>query len=149
MTITLGERSLNRLEGVHPDLVRVVKKAAMISADDFTVLEGVRSKEQMWINWGKGRTVAQCNAKGVPAQYAQPGAAKVTWLNDPLMSNHRMRSDGFGRAVDLAPFPIDWKNIDRFRKLMETVEKAADLEDVNISSGGRWRKADWPHFELA
>lgn len=149
MTITLGYRSLNRLEGVHPDLVRVAKKAALISADDFTVLEGVRSKEQMWINWGKGRTVAQCNAKGVPAQYAQPGAAKVTWLNDPLMSNHRKRSDGFGRAVDLAPFPIDWNNIDRFRKLMETVEKAADLEDVNISSGGRWRKADWPHFELA
>lgn len=151
MAITLGERSLSRLIGVHPDLVRVVHRAATLAKpiDDFTVLEGVRSKEQMWINWGKGRTVAQCAAKGIPAQYVKPGENKVTWLTDPLMSNHRKRDDGFGRAVDLAPFPIDWNNIPRFRVLMTLMEAAADLEDVTISAGGRWRKADWPHFELA
>jgi peptidoglycan L-alanyl-D-glutamate endopeptidase CwlK len=149
MTITLGSRSLQRLEGVHPDLVRVVRRAALISAHDFTVIEGIRSKEQMWTNYGKGRTVAMLAAKGVPSQYAKPNDAKVTWLNDPLMSNHRQRADGYGRAVDLCPFPIDWNDIGRFRVLMETMEKAADDEDVNISAGGRWRKADWPHFELA
>ena len=151
MAITLGERSLSRLEWVHPDLVRVVHRAAALAKpiDDFTVLEGVRSKETMWAYYGKGRTAAQCAAKGVPTTYAKAGEDKVTWLNDPLMSNHRKRNDGFGRAVDLAPFPIDWKNIPRFRVLMTLMEAAADMEDVNISAGGRWRKADWPHFELA
>ena len=38
MAIILGQRSLSRLEGVHPDLVRVVKKAAAMSDLDFTVL---------------------------------------------------------------------------------------------------------------
>jgi len=41
MSITLGSRSLSRLEGVHPDLVRVVKRAAASSDLDFTVLEGL------------------------------------------------------------------------------------------------------------
>ena len=40
MSIILGARSLGRLEGVHPDLVRIVKTAAAMSNLDFTVLEG-------------------------------------------------------------------------------------------------------------
>jgi peptidoglycan L-alanyl-D-glutamate endopeptidase CwlK len=46
MSIVLGQRSLSRLEGVHPDLVRVVKRAAAISDLDFTVLEGLRTLER-------------------------------------------------------------------------------------------------------
>ena len=47
MSIILGQRSLSRLEGVHPDLVRVVKKAASVLSDlDFTVLEGLRTVER-------------------------------------------------------------------------------------------------------
>ena len=46
MSIVLGARSLARLEGVHPDLVRVVKKAAAMSDMDFTVLEGLRTVER-------------------------------------------------------------------------------------------------------
>ena len=48
------------------------------------VLEGVRSREQCMVNYGKGRTVAQCTAKGIPAKYAQPKLNKVTWLNNPF-----------------------------------------------------------------
>ena len=44
MSITLGSRSLMRLEGVHPDLARVVKRAAAMSDLDFTVLEGLRTE---------------------------------------------------------------------------------------------------------
>lgn len=160
MAITLGQRSLSRLEGVHPDLVRVVKRAAAMARtdEDFTVLEGVRSVGQMYINYGKGRTAAQCQAKGVPAKYARPAEAKVTWLNDPLMSNHRKRSDGYGRAVDLAPYPIDWNNIARFDKLANLMFRAAAIEGVRIRWGADWDadgqprergESDSPHFELA
>jgi len=76
MAITLGQRSLARLDGVHPDLVRVVKRAAALARadEDFTVLEGVRTREQMCINYGKGRTAGQCKAKGTPCQ---PHAGRV------------------------------------------------------------------------
>ncbi len=56
MSITLGPRSLSRLAGVHPDLVRVVKRGASMAhpAEDFTVIQGVRTKQEMWANYGKG-----------------------------------------------------------------------------------------------
>ncbi len=160
MAITLGQRSLSRLVGVHPDLVRVVKRAAAIATpeDDFTVLEGVRDREQMAINYGKGRTAAQCEAKGVPGKYAQPKAAKVTWLNDPYKSNHRIMFDGFGRALDLAPYPVDWNNLARFDRLALLMFRAASIEGVAIRWGADWDgdgklrekgEGDSPHFELA
>lgn len=160
MAIILGQRSLARLEGVHPDLVRVVKRAAQIAdpADDFAVLEGVRTKERMWELWGQGRTVAQCTAAGVPARYAAPGKPKVTWLRNPLGSNHRIMSSGFGHAVDLAPWPIDWNNVARFDRLALLMFRAASLEGVRIRWGADWDgdgkprergETDSPHFELA
>lgn len=160
MSITLGTRSLSRLEGVHPDLVRVVTRAAVmaVAADDFTVLEGVRSDEQCWINYGKGRTAAQCRAKGVPERYAQPRLGKVTWLSNPLGSNHRKQRDGFGHAVDLAPYPIDWEDLYRFDRLNSLMEAAAEAEGVNIRWGADWDEdgkprergeTDSPHWELA
>ena len=160
MAITLGERSLSRLDGVDPKMVRVVKRAALMAKteEDFTVLEGVRTKEQMWAVYGKGRTAVQCEAKGVPAKYAKPNEAKVTWLNNPLMSNHRRREDGFGKAVDLAPFPIDWSNTARFDALANLMLRAASIEGVAIRWGADWDhdgkprergESDSPHFELA
>lgn len=150
MTIILGKRSLSRLEGVNDDLRRVVACAANIAEpeEDFTVLEGVRSREQMMVNYGKGRTAAQLAVHKIPAQYARPGDAKVTWLNNPFMSNHRTQPGG-GRAVDLAPYPIDWNDLGRFRRLAALMKRAAEIEGVAIQAGADWAKADFPHFELA
>jgi len=156
--ITLGQRSLDRLSGVHPDLIRVVKRAAQLARldQDFTVLEGVRSRENMMVNWGKGRTAAQCAAKGIPASYAKPALAKVTWLNDPFNSPHKARPGG-GRAVDLAPFPIDWNDKARFVALHDLMMSAAHIEGVHIRWGKDWDEdgkyeekgeTDGPHFEL-
>ncbi len=148
--ITLGTRSLDRLQGVHPDLIRVVKRAAAMAdpADDFTVLQGVRSREEMAQNYGKGRTAAECVAKGVPAKYSEPSKAKVTWLADPYKSPHRVHADGLGHAVDLAPFPIDWNDFARFKRVMALMKHAAAAEGVAIECGGDWSKPDLPHFQL-
>jgi peptidoglycan L-alanyl-D-glutamate endopeptidase CwlK len=40
----LSRLSLSRLEGVHPDLVKVVKRAIEITEVDFRVSEGLRTK---------------------------------------------------------------------------------------------------------
>ncbi len=42
----LSAHSLAKLEGVHPDLVRVVKRALDISRLDFSVTDGLRTTEQ-------------------------------------------------------------------------------------------------------
>ena len=84
MAFNLSQKSLDRMNGVDERLQRVVKLAIQLSKQDFMVLEGVRSREQCMVNYGKGRTVAQCTAKWIPAKYAQPKLNKVTWLNNPF-----------------------------------------------------------------
>nr|WP_298892212.1 M15 family metallopeptidase [uncultured Acinetobacter sp.] len=148
----LSKRSLSNLEGVHPDLVRVVKRAITLTKQDFMVIEGVRSREQCMINYGKGRTVAQCQAKGIPAKYAKPKLAKVTWLNNPFSSRHVT-----GHAVDLVPYPVDWNDLKKFDAMADAMLVAADLEGVSIRWGADWDsdgnrrergEYDSPHFEL-
>jgi peptidoglycan L-alanyl-D-glutamate endopeptidase CwlK len=159
MAITLGRLSLSRLEGVHPDLVRVVKRAAIMAEkrDDFSVLEGVRTREQCYTNWGKGRTAAQCKAASVPVDFAKPREAKVTWLANPLSSKHFPRGDGYSHAVDLAPFPLDWNDLARFDRIAVLMFAAAKAEGVAIRWGADWDRdgkprergeTDSPHFEL-
>ena len=139
----LSERSLKSLEGVNPSLVKVVERAIELTEQDFLVLEGVRSKEQCYINYGKGRTVAQCSAKGVPTKYAQPSLSKVTWLNNPLASKHVT-----GNAVDLVPSPVDWNTISKFTTISKAMKQAAKELGVDLEWGGDWTKKDYPHFEL-
>ena len=121
MSIILGARSLSRLEGVHPDLVRVVKKAAAMSDLDFTVLEGLR-------------TVAR------QKQLKDLGATKT--MNSRHITGH---------AVDLAPMVggtvrWDWP---LYHQLAVIVKDAAKAENVPITWGGDWRTfKDGPHWEL-
>ena len=148
----LSKLSLGRLNGVDANLVKVVQRAIEITPQDFMVVEGVRTKEQCYINYGKGRTVAQCTAKGVPAQYAQPKLAKVTWLNNPLSSKHVT-----GKAVDLVPYPVDWNDLTKFDQVAKAMFAAADELGVSIRWGADWDndgnyrekgEYDLPHFEL-
>ena len=153
----LGSRSRKNLIGVHPNLVRVVERAIQLTTVDFTVLEGVRSREQCYRNWGKGRSIAQCKAAGVPAQYAQVNMSKVTWLRDPLNSKHCLQSDGFGHAVDLAPFPVVWDDLSKFDAIARAMLQAATELKIGVRWGADWDQdgkprergeSDSPHFEI-
>lgn len=121
MTIILGQRSLSRLEGVHPDLVRVVKKAAALSDIDFIVLEGLRTVDRQ-------------------KQLVSQGASKT--MNSRHITGH---------AVDLAPMIAgevrwDWP---LYHKLAKIVKSAAADEKVPLQWGGDWRAfKDGPHWEL-
>ncbi len=165
MTYVLSSRSLNSLDGVHPSLVAIVKRAITITKQDFIVIEGVRSKEQCMINYGKGRTVAQVVAKGIPASFANPNHAKVTWLKNPFNSKHCKQVDGYGHAVDICPYPVDWSDLTKFDAIaqaMFTAEKQLINEGVipkitNLRWGADWNKngkyrergeSDSPHFEI-
>lgn len=162
MAYVLGSTSRARLVGLHPRLIRVVERAIVLTTQDFMVLEGVRTRDRMCEVYGQGRTPAQCVAKGVPAKWSKPTLPKVTWLNDPFNSNHRLMADGFGHAVDLAPFPVSWSNDAANLARFDTVAKAMFAASAELGVPIRWG-ADWdadgkprergesdsPHFELA
>ena len=152
MVFNLSQRSLDRLVGVDERLQRVVKRAIELSKQDFMVLEGVRTRQQCMINYGKGRTIAQCVAKGVPARYANPNAAKVTWLNNPFASKHVS-----GKAVDLVPYPVDWDDLKKFDTIAQAMLQAAKELGVPVRWGADWDgdgkprergESDSPHFEI-
>lgn len=140
MTYALSNKSLAALNGVHPDLISVVKKAIELSAQDFFVLEGVRTPERQAELYAQGRT--------------KPGNI-VTWT---MKSNHFVnKATGYGHAVDLAPFPLDWKDTKAFDAVAKAMFAAEKELKINIRWGADWDddgnpkengETDSPHFEL-
>lgn len=115
-----SKRSLNRLATVDEKLQAVTKRALEISEVDFSVLEGKRSL-------------------ATQKRYFHQGKSRT------MKSKHLT-----GRAVDLAPYPIDWNDLDRFRKVAEAMKKASEELDIAIVWGGDWKTfIDMPHFELS
>ena len=120
MTYKLGSRSISNLRGVHPDLVAVVKRAITLSEIDFTVTEGLRTRERQ-------------------AQLVKAGAS--TTMNSRHITGH---------AVDVAAWVDgvrwDWP---LYAKLAAAMKRAASELGVAIIWGGDWRTfKDGPHFEL-
>lgn len=121
MSFALGAKSRERLNGVHPDLVRVVERAIKITDTDFTVIEGLR-------------TVAR------QQQLVKAGASKT------MRSRHLT-----GHAVDLAAFvdgEIRW-DWPLYAKIAKAVKQAAAELKIPIEWGGDWRSfKDGPHWQL-
>lgn len=159
--IKFGDRSKKSMEGLHPYFIRVLNKAAEMAdpakGEDFTILEGGRTKERMMETWGQGRNASELARWSIPASYAKPSIPKVTWLNNPFMSNHRKHDDGYFHAVDIAPFPIDFKDVKKYVKLYTLIMGAARVLGVHLRSGMDWDEdghlmekgeTDLGHFEI-
>lgn len=115
----LGDRSTKNLVGVNADLVKVVKRALELSPVDFTVIEGLRTKERQ-------------------AELMKQGFTRT------LNSRHII-----GEAVDIVPLPVDWKNPKPFGLVAEAMKKAADELGVKITWGGDWKSfVDLPHYQI-
>lgn len=112
MTYVLSKRSLNKLKGVHPDLVRVVKRALELSEIDFSITCGLRTKDEqvILVREGKSRT---------------------------MNSKHLVQEDGYSHAVDLVPYPVNWK-LEFFYPIMEAMRKASTELDIRVRWGGSW-----------
>lgn len=117
----LGKKSKERLEQCHPDIRRVVEMAA----DRFplTVLCGHRNEAEQ-------------------NEAFRKGASKLQW---PKSRHNSLPSE----AVDLAPYPINWADTGRFKKMAEVVLAVAGELGVSLDWGGNWNKfIDMPHFEI-
>lgn len=117
----LSRRSLERMQKVHPDLVKVVMLAIELTEVDFGVIEGVRTIEKQ-------------------REYVAKGASKT--MNSRHLTGH---------AVDLAAYigsevRWDWP---LYHKIAAAMKTAANDLGVAIVWGGDWRTfKDGPHFEL-
>lgn len=127
-----GKTSRERLETCHDD-IRVVMEMA-IRRVDFSILEGVRSRELQTL-------------------YYQQGKSKLQW---PKSKHNVVTPIEFSRAVDIAPWPIDWNDSKRFILVAGVILGCAHALDIKMRWGGDWNQdfkfnqsfVDMPHFEL-
>lgn len=121
-TFCFSDRSRENLQGVHPDLITLVKRALEISANDFAVIEGVRSAERQ-------------------REMVAKGASRT--LNSRHLTGH---------AVDLAPWVkgiIPWDDWQAFEEVARAMKQASAERGIPITWGGDWLQLrDGPHFEL-
>jgi peptidoglycan L-alanyl-D-glutamate endopeptidase CwlK len=117
----LSDRSKERMQGVHPDLVAVINRAIEITDIDFTVLEGLRSEHRQ-------------------RKLFNSGASKT--MNSRHLTGH---------AIDIAPYvngEVSW-HWPHYHKLAPAVKQAADELGVIVEWGGDWKSfKDGPHWQL-
>ena len=114
----MDARSERNLIGVHPDLVKVVRRAA--KSGGFIVTEGLRTK----------------------ARQAQLVKAGASWtMNSRHITGHAIDV----AAVVNGEVRWDWP---LYSAIAKTVKAAAKNAGVPIIWGGDWKFRDGPHFEL-
>lgn len=119
MGYKLGSGSRRELDGVHPDMVRVVERAIEITGQDFTVHDGIRSVEEQ-------------------REYVDRGVSRT------MHSKHLPQEDGYGHAVDLVPYingKLRWE-WDPIYVIARAMKQAAEELGVAIRWGGGWCRLD-------
>jgi peptidoglycan L-alanyl-D-glutamate endopeptidase CwlK len=127
----LDARSISRLEGIHPDLVKVVERAADLTDTPFIVTEGLRSieRQRKLVNAGASQTMRSRHLTG----HAVDLAAFVDL-------------DGTGDYTSGDNIRWDWPLYDRIAIAMKG---AAFKLNIPIEWGGSWTSLkDGPHFQL-
>ena len=124
-----GQKSRERLATCHEDLQKVFNE--VIKVVDCSVLEGHRDERRQEQLFSEGKT-------------------KVHYP----MGRHNSKPS---RAVDVVPYPVDWKDRERFHLFSGFVLGVASGMGITLRWGGDWNMNfevddnkfdDFPHFEL-
>lgn len=131
---SFSEKSNERLESCHPYLQLVLKR--VVEVFDCTVLYGYRGALMQDRLFHEGKTF-----KRYPESLHNIDLAGVP----------------YSHAVDVAPWPLDWDDLDRFRFFAGFVKGVAIAHGIRIRWGGDWdgdtqvkdnQFNDFNHFEL-
>jgi peptidoglycan L-alanyl-D-glutamate endopeptidase CwlK len=124
---TFSKTSEERLATCHPDIQAVCRE--LIKQYDFAVLEGHRGEAAQNKAYDKG--------------------------NSHVRYPHSAHNKQPSFAVDIAPFPIEWDNLSRFREMITRFDAVANVlrEQGKINSffvyGANWTTLkDYPHIEI-
>jgi peptidoglycan L-alanyl-D-glutamate endopeptidase CwlK len=136
MSDALDKSRLDKLQGVHPRLVEAVKRICYAMHElgfALVVTDGVRTLKRQQELYAQGRTT-----KGPIVTYADGVRSK---------SNHQLKADGFGYAVDLVFLDKDGKP--SWSELHPWDLLGAMARSQHVMWGGDFvRIKDRPHLEL-
>ena len=112
-----GKRSKERLRGVDTRLVNVLNE--LIKIMDVTIIEGD--------DYVPDITIEDPHSTTWDVTIEFEGKTKTKF------SKHIE-----GKAVDLAPYPIDWEDRDRFHYMGGMIRGIAKQLNINVRWGGDW-----------
>jgi peptidoglycan L-alanyl-D-glutamate endopeptidase CwlK len=122
MTYKFSKRSKDKINTCHRDIQIVCHE--VIKGFDFTVIEGARSTETQQEYYRQGRS----HLDGIKKK-----------------SKHQIDQDNpLSNAIDIAPYPIDWNDKERFYYFAGYVKGVIDrlFQEGKIKSKFRWG-GDW------
>ena len=143
---SFSQSSLDKMKKVHPKLVEVMKAAITNSPFDFRITAGARTTEEQFALYQIGRSKTGRIATNCDGKRAK--------------SNHQIKSDGFGHAVDIFPCGVIENGVYRkftsaegydekkLKLIANHILAVAKSKNINIEWGGNWKMNDTPHFEL-
>ena len=124
MAFKLGNRSKQKLEGVHPDMVAVVERAIELTKVDFGVTYGVRTIEEQEKLVASGRS-------------------------QTMKSKHLIQDTGYSHAVDVVAYDgsdVVWE-INVYDDICDAFKEAAIEQGVAIKWGAAWSEGDIRTYE--
>jgi peptidoglycan L-alanyl-D-glutamate endopeptidase CwlK len=150
MGFTLSQRSLDRLEGVHNDMVRVVKKAIDLTKVDFGVICGLRTIEEQkaLVDKGASQTMKSKHLDGLAVDLMAYIGGRASWelnLYDDI-------ADAMMEAAKLEDVSVRWGaawHINNIATCGMTMEQAMNSYIDARRAEGRRPFIDGPHFELS
>jgi len=114
----------------------------VIKHADCTIVCGLRTVDEQRMLYAQGRTM--------------PGPIITNCDGIRIRSNHQINDQGICTAVDVVPFPIDWKDRDRFYHFAGVVRGIAAMMEIPVEWGGDWDSDyilddqsfyDLPHYQ--
>jgi|TARA_R100000700_G_scaffold41284_1_gene61338 peptidoglycan L-alanyl-D-glutamate endopeptidase CwlK len=150
MPFNLSQKSLDRLEGVNDDMVRVVKKAIELTKVDFGVICGLRTVEEQeeLVAKGASQTMKSKHIDGLAVDLMAYLGGRASWelnLYDDI-------ADAMKEAAKLENVGVRWGaawQIDNMADWDGTMEEAMNAYIDLRRSQGRRPFIDGPHFELS
>ena len=124
MAFKLGNRSKQKLEGVHPDMVAVVERAIELTKVDFGVTYGVRTVEEQEKLVASGRS-------------------------QTMKSKHLIQDTGYSHAVDVVAYDgsdVVWE-INVYDDICDAFKEAEIEQGVAIKWGAAWSEGDIRTYE--
>jgi len=110
---SFGETSRHRLVGVHPSLTKILFEVVQMYDISIPPSGGLRTEAQQ-------------------AELFASGKSKT------INSKHLIQSDGYGHAVDVVPYPVDWDDSKRFFFMAGAIMMSAKRNNIKIRWGHDW-----------
>lgn len=132
-----SKRSLDNLATAEEKLQVLFN--AVIKETDCTVIYGHRTPEEQFELFKQGREKKD-------GWWVKVGKTVTNLDGNIKKSKHNYFPS---KAVDVVPFPLDWNDIESFKKLAVIVKKKAKELNIDVEWGGDWVSLkDYPHWQV-